>query len=210
MILHVFPPSPRALKVLALANYLKLDYQTRIVDLSKGEQHDPKFAALNPNERMPVLEDDGFVLWESNAILVYLAAKSGDRTLWPTDPRGQADVVRWMSWEAAHWTPAGSPIVYERLVKAMLGQGGPDQAVIDKALQEFHRVATILNNHLKGRKWLTGEHLTVADFSVGSTLSMAAPAQIPMEGYAEINCWYGALSSLPAWRTAQAPPPARS
>ena len=150
------------------------------------------------------------MLWESNAILVYLAAKSGDRTLWPADPKGQADVVRWISWEGAHWTPACAPIAYERVLKAMLGQGGPDPAVIEKALPEFHRVASILNNHLKGRKWLTGDNLTVADFSVGSTTSIAAPAQFPMENYGEIARWYGALAAVPGWRAAQAAPPTRS
>jgi glutathione S-transferase len=55
---------------------------------------------------------------------------------------------------------------------------------------------------LKGRKWLTGAHLTVADFAIGSTLSMAAPAQFPLENYSETNRWYGALSALPARRAA--------
>ena len=58
MILHVFPPSPRALRVLALANHLKLNYETKIVDLSRGDQHRPEYAALNPNQRMPTLEDN--------------------------------------------------------------------------------------------------------------------------------------------------------
>jgi glutathione S-transferase len=210
MILHVFPPSPRALKVLALANHLKLDFETRIVDLFKGDQLKPEYAALNPNKRMPVLEDDGFVLWESNAILFYLAAKSGDRTLWPADLKGQADVLRWMTWEAAHWTPACIPLAYERVVKGMAGGGGPDLAVIEKALPEFHRVAAILNDHLKGRNWLTGANLTIADFAVGSVMAMAEPAQYPMANYGEINRWYGALAAMPAWRKALvAPPPPR-
>lgn len=66
MKLHLTLPSPRALKVLALKNHLGLDCEVCFVDLVKGEQHRPEFAALNPNERMPVLEDDGYVLWESN------------------------------------------------------------------------------------------------------------------------------------------------
>ncbi|TMA80748.1 MAG: glutathione S-transferase family protein, partial [Deltaproteobacteria bacterium] len=67
MTLHVFPPSPRATKVLALARHLELEPEIRIVDLFNGGQSTTEFAALNPNKRMPVLEDDGFVLWESNA-----------------------------------------------------------------------------------------------------------------------------------------------
>lgn len=76
MKLYVFPPSPRAMKAIALAEHLQIEHETRIVDLTKGEQMKPDFTALNPNQRMPVLEDDGFVLWESNAILQYLAMKN--------------------------------------------------------------------------------------------------------------------------------------
>jgi glutathione S-transferase len=209
MILHVFPPSPRALKVLALANHLKLDFETRIVDLFKGDQLKPEYAMLNPNKRMPVLEDDGFVLWESNAILFYLAAKSSDRTMWPADLKGQAEVLRWMTWEAAHWTPACIPLAFERVVKGMAGRGAPDEAVVEKALPEFHRCAEVLDAHLKGRAWLTGANLTIADFAVGSAMAMAVPARYPIEGYGQITRWYGALAALPAWKKSLvAPPPA--
>src|SRR5215510_13877715 len=90
--LHVFPPSPRAIKVMSLVRHLDLDCEICMVDLLKGDQMKPAFAALNPNRKMPVLEDDGFVLWESNAIIQYLAAKAGNRGLWPVEPRQQADV----------------------------------------------------------------------------------------------------------------------
>ncbi len=78
-----------------------------------------------------------------------------------------------------------------------------------KALPEFHRCADVLNGHLKGRNWLTGANLTVADFAVGSAMAMAVPAQYPMAGYGEITRWYGALAALPAWKKSLvAPPPA--
>jgi len=67
MKLYVLPPSPRAFKVIALKNHLGLDCEMHIVDLGKGDQLTPEYAAMNPNKKMPVLEDDGFVLWESNA-----------------------------------------------------------------------------------------------------------------------------------------------
>ncbi len=81
MRLYVFPPSPRATKVIALANHLGLDCELRVVDLFRGDQMKPEFVALNPNRRMPVLEDEGFVLWESNAILHYLASKNPESRL---------------------------------------------------------------------------------------------------------------------------------
>jgi glutathione S-transferase len=66
--LYVFPPSPRAFKVLSVANYLEIPYQLRLVDLRKGEQRTPQYAGMNPNLRMPTLKDGDYVLWEANAI----------------------------------------------------------------------------------------------------------------------------------------------
>jgi glutathione S-transferase len=77
--LHVAPPSPRAFKVLAVARHLGLDFELCPVDLVNGDQLRPEFTRLNPNQKMRVLEDDGFVIWESNAIAQYLAAKKPGR-----------------------------------------------------------------------------------------------------------------------------------
>ena len=208
MRLHVFPPSPRATKVIALANHLGLDCELRLVHLFKGEQKTSAFAALNPNQRMPVLEDDGFVLWESNAILHYLAAKNPASGLWPSDVKGQADVVRWLSWEAAHWTPACIPMAFERVVKKLAGLGEPDLAEVARGETQFHQFAPVLNGHLKGRRWLLGDDLTIADFCVGATMIMGEAAQYPLAPYPEITRWYAGLAALPAWQQAIASPPA--
>jgi glutathione S-transferase len=207
MKLHVFPPSPRATKVTALANHLGLDCEPRLVDLFKGEQHGPGFAALNPNERMPVLEDEGFVLWESNAILYYLAAKKPQSGLWPSDARGQADVLRWHSWEAAHWFPACAILAFERVLKKLTGQGEPNPDEVAKGENQFHRCAAVLDGALRGRRWLLGDTLTIADFAVGAPMVLAEAAQYPTGKYAEITRWYGGLASLPAWKKAIAPLP---
>ncbi|MBI1813495.1 MAG: glutathione S-transferase family protein [Deltaproteobacteria bacterium] len=207
MRLHVFPPSPRAMKVIALANHLGLDCELRVVHLFNGDQLKPEFIALNPNKRMPVLEDDGFVLWESNAILHYLATKKPESRLWPSDAKGQADVLRWLSWEAAHWTPACTPMAFERVVKKLGGLGEPDLAEVAKGEAGFHQFAAVLNAHLKGRKWLLGNDLTIADFAVGAPMAMAEPAQYPLATYAEITRWYSGLAALPAWKRATVAPP---
>src|SRR5215470_531097 len=116
MKLHAFPLSPRATKVIALAQHLGLDYELCVVDLLNGGNTKPEFVALNPNKKMPVLEDNGFVLWESNAILQYLASKKPESGLWPTDPKRQADVSRWQLWDMAHWDPSCAILVFERVV----------------------------------------------------------------------------------------------
>ena len=208
MKLHIAPPSPRAIKVVALKNNLGLDCEIRVLNFSTGDHTTPEFAALNPNKLMPVLEDDGFVLWESNAILQYLAAKKSERGLWPSDPKRQADVLRWMSWEGAHWAPNGcSILIRENLLKRIFGGGDPDPAEIARGQSEFHRFGGVLDGCLKGYKWLTGNDLTIADYSVGAWMAVAQIAQYPLAKYTEINRWYAALSSQPGWKEAIVPPP---
>jgi glutathione S-transferase len=207
MKLYVAPPSPRAFKVLALAKHLKLDYELVPVDLLHGAHQRPEFVAMNPNKKIPVLEDDGFVLWESNAILQYLAAKKPESGLLPADPRGRADVNRWQFWEMAHWDPACGALLFERFVKRLFGGGGPDPAEIAKAEPNFHRYAEVLNGCLEGRRFITGNNLTVADFSLGCWLNYADVARYPLEPYSEIRRWYAGLMELPAWRESIVRPP---
>jgi glutathione S-transferase len=206
--LYVFPPSPRAFKVLAVAEQLGLEYKVRLVDLTKGEQNTPAFTALNPNQRMPVLEEDGFVLWESGAIMQYLASKKPDKELLPSDPRRRADVTRWQCWDLAHWEPACATLIFERVVKQVFQMGEPDPAEIAKGEERFHRFAAVLDGHLKDRKFIADDRLTVADFAVGASLNMAVPAQIPVGSYKEITRWHAGLCELPAWRKSIAAPPA--
>lgn len=200
MKLHLTPPSPRAIKVLAVTHHLGIDPEVALVDLLGGENLKPAFAALNPNRKMPVLEDDDFVLWESNAIMQYLAAKAGDDRLWPSEPRRQADVSRWQCWELSHWGPACGTLVFERFVKNLFGQGAPDPVEVARGEQEFHRHAEVLNGHLERHDWLVGDDVTLADMSVGAWLVYAE--HYPGETYRRIRAWYERLRTLPAWQRA--------
>src|SRR5258705_141017 len=204
--LHVFPSSPRAAKVIALVDHLKLEVEYRTVDLFKGEQRQPEYTALNPNQRMPVLEEDGFVLWESNAILQYLAAKRPGLGLGPGDARGRADVWRWLHWESAHWTPACAIVAFERVVKKLSGQGEPNPSEVARGEELIRRFAAVLDAHLHGRNWLLGDALTIADFSIGAPLAMAEAGHYPIAECSEIARWYRALGTLPAWKKAPVPP----
>jgi glutathione S-transferase len=202
MRLHVFPPSPNAIAVLAGAYLLELPFEPVVVDLFKGEQKTPGFTALNPNQKMPVLEDGDFVLWESNAILQYLAAARSERGLWPSEPRRQADVARWQFWQTAHWGPACGTFVFERVVKRRAGLGPTNEAEVTRVTPEFHRLATVLDARLRDRPWVAGDALTVADVSLGAWMVYAEEAGYPLDEYRAIVRWYGALAALPGWRRA--------
>jgi glutathione S-transferase len=199
--LHVFPPSPRAFKVLAVANHLDLPFETRLVQLTKGDQRTAEFTLLNPNQRMPVLKDGDYVLWEANAITQYLALKRPESGLLPTDDMGRLDVTRWQFWDLAHWDPACAISIFERVVKpAILGIHEIDEAAIAKGTESFNRAAGVLNHVLEGREYVTGDTLTVADFSLGAVLNLAEAAQIPVRSFPEIGRWYRSLCALPAWQ----------
>jgi glutathione S-transferase len=209
--LYVFPPSPRAFKVMVIANHLGIETTPRMVDLVKGEQKSPQYAALNPNMRMPTLKDGDYVLWESGAIAQYLADKRPGSGLLPTDERGRLDVTKWQFWDVCHWDPACAVFIFEHLVKPIvLKSGEPDEAALEKGAESFHRAAKVLDDHLKGRTFVVGDRLTIADFSLGASMNLADMARFPIAPYAEIKRWYASLRALPAWQKtlAQASMPA--
>jgi glutathione S-transferase len=202
--IHAFPPSPRAFKVLSFAEHIGVDYEFVLCDLTKGAQKSAEFTALNLNQRMPVLEEDGWSLWESNAILQYLAEKKPASVMLPKDGHARADVNRWMFWESAHWDRACAILIFERFVKGFFQGGAPDPKEVEKGLAQFNRAASVLDRHLKGRKFLCGDALTAADFAVGAAMIMAEPAGFPLESYGEIRRWHAQLAALPAWQKALA------
>jgi glutathione S-transferase len=203
MKLYIFPRSARALGIVALKNYLALDCEVQPIDLGRGDQLTPEYLTLNPNKKMPTLEDNGFVLWESNAILFYMAANHPNSGLWPSEVQCQADVLRWLAWQSAHWDAESCGMVaYEKVSKSVLGLGPPDPAFIARGEQNFTRFAVVLNDSLRGKTWLIGEQLTIADFSVGALVPSAERLGLPIGDYPEILRWYKRLAALPAWREA--------
>jgi glutathione S-transferase len=201
---YVFPPSPRAQKVLAVAAHLGLAYEGRLVHLFQGGQDDPAFVALNPNRRMPVLWDDGFVLWEANAIAQYLAAKAPQAGLAPCSLVEQADVNRWQFWDLAHWEPAVGVLLDENLKKPTVLQETPEPAAVLRGEEAFHACADVLEPHLEGRAFVACDRLTVADFSLCAYLLYAEGSKVPLASYPAIRAWSKRVLALPAWARAWA------
>ena len=184
-------------KTCALIKYLKLPVEFAYLRLDKGEHKKPDYLAFNPNGKVPTLVDGDKVLWEADAILCYLAKHAGS-DLWPDDDR-QADIVSWFSWNSQHFIQSGGALYFEFVIKARFKIGAPDAAAVDKATKSFRSQAKVLNNHLKDRKWLVGEQLSVADFSVAVTLPYAAKAEMPLDEFPEVRRWHDRLSALDGW-----------
>jgi glutathione S-transferase len=200
---YYHPVSPNCRKTTAILDYLDYDNAERIVvDLPKGAQLRPEFLAINPNGRVPALEDGDLKLWESNAIAIYLADKAGTE-LWREDLR--LDILRWMFWEQGHLMYATGIPFFQRIIKPMLGEESDEQR-IEEALRNFVRLMKVLDDHLTGRDYLVGDFLTVADFAVASNLSFTEPCGLPMDDYRNVNRWLAGLDEIPAWNSS-APPP---
>lgn len=209
MKLYYHPLSGNSRRVLLVAAHLGIEFERVVVNLTEGEQHRPPHLERNPNGRVPVLEDDGLVLWESRAIMTYLTEKTPNQTLLPADARSRADVNRWLFWCAAHMAPANTIVVFENFVKARKGLGAPDPAEVSRGEAQVRHYAGILNAHLAGKTWVTEERLTLADFSLAASFALAGPARLPIGKFTHLNAWLGRAQELDAWkRTAPPAPPA--
>ncbi|MES2938193.1 MAG: glutathione S-transferase family protein [Pseudomonadota bacterium] len=186
-------------KACAVARYLELPLEFVHVRLARGEHRAPDFLAMNPNGRLPVLQDGDFVLWEANAIMCHLSNVAGAE-LWPRDARAQIEVQRWLSWDACHFTRHGGTLYFENMVKPAIGLGAPDAAAVAQASEQLRTCAAVLDAHLRTRKFLLGDALSVADFAMAAALPYAEASKLPLQDFDAIARWYGRLDALPAWR----------
>ena len=169
-------------KACAVARHLNSPVEFIHLDLAKGEHKRPQFLAINPNGKVPALEDGAIKLWEADAIMCHLARAAGS-DLWPADDERKIEVIRWLSWNAIHFTRHGGELYFEHIIKPMFGIGEPDAAAVNEAIQSWRPFAAVLNDHLRGRKYLVGDKLSVADFAVGIALPYAEKGPHPTQGF---------------------------
>lgn len=185
-------------KACAVARYLGSPIEYVRIDLAKRENRTPEFLAINPNGRVPALTDGDVHLWEADAIMAYLARAAGS-DLFPVDDR-LIDVVRWLSWNANHFTRHAGALYFQYYIKTKFLGGEPDPKAVEEATGFLRQFAAVLDDHLRGRKYLVGDALTIADFAVAVTLPYAEQARLPLQGLPEIARWHARLCELPAWR----------
>lgn len=185
MRLYDFPFSPNCRKVRAVAYELGIPLDYERVDLLKNETRTAAHLARNPNGRVPVLEDGDFVLWESTAIMRYLAAGT---PLLPTERRVAADVDRWLAWQLAHVSPAISKVGFERVIKQARQLGPPDEANITAGTADFMAATAVLESGLAGREYVAGP-LTIADFSLAGHYSIAPACGLSVARFPAVESW---------------------
>jgi len=189
--------SPNCRKVRVAARELSLPLQLIPIDLVGPR--DAAYLAQNPSGKVPTLvDDDGFVLWESGAILLHLAEKHPQGQLFPVNPHRRADVLRWMFFAANHLQPWISVLGQERLMKPRAGAPS-DPAAIAQAERELGRFLPILDRHLRDHAYLAGAY-SLADIAVGCGFIDCERRGLLLDAHAHVAAWRERLCARPAWQ----------
>ena len=190
-VLHAFPPSGNCQRVRVFLSMLGLPFEERLVDIRRGDQRSPAFLALNPSGLVPVLEEDGRVLHDSHAILVWLAARYGGERWWPADPWALARRMRWLAFSAneIHHGPnmlrrhhrLGTPIDVELTTRRTLD------------------AMAILEARLAGREWLEGDALSIADVAVYPYVEALPDAKLSLAAWPAVRSWLERIAASPGY-----------
>src|SRR6202050_317311 len=201
MTLHVhYWPTPNGKKVTIFLEEAQLPYKIARCDLGRGDQFDPQFLKLNPNNRMPVLVDDDplgggtpISVFESGAILFYLAEKTG--RFWPQSPPQKYEVVQWVIWQMANQGPKLGEYGHFKRAAAKHGDQG---YALRRLGDEANRLYGVLNNQLYDRRYLAGDEYTIADMiSYPWTVNWKGQQQ-DIDEFKYFKRWFEELSARPA------------
>jgi glutathione S-transferase len=203
MKLYQHPFSSASFKVRAVIHELGLACELVDIAMEKGEHKSPTFLAMNPNGKIPTLDDGGFHLWESNAIICYLAAKKPESGLMLSDPRGLASMHQWLQWQATSFSNSTTDVMMETVYLAFFGRAQDPQKYA-AAMEKVRRDLGVLETCLKGKEYLCGK-LSLADFSVVSGLLMRKQMGIELEAFPNVKAWVGLLESRESVRKSLPP-----
>ena len=207
MKLYAIVGSPNSRKVLAIVNHTGIAIDIEYLDLFAGDTQKPDYKALNPNAMVPTLVDGDLHLWESNAIIQYLADKAGDKQLYPTDLKQRADIHRWQAWELAHFNQAFGTLAFEAIAKPQFMDQQGNAALIEHCQAQLTRFAEVLNNHLQGRRFMVGDQLTLADYSIIHVEFFKAMIPFDWSPYPHLNAYFERLSQSSHWAATAAKSP---
>jgi glutathione S-transferase len=195
--------SPNARRAVMVVHHLDAPVELVLVRNIRDPEERARVASLNPNVKIPVLEHGDFSLWESLAIMQYVADQVPGQTIYPTGLRERADVNRWLFWSSHHWTPAVAGLSWERVLKKIFGMGDPDPHEVERAERELARFGQVLDVHLAGREWISGPGLTIADIAIATPLMRKVEAALPIDGYSHMLAWFDRVRALDAWKRSE-------
>ncbi|AWN42228.1 glutathione S-transferase family protein [Methylobacterium durans] len=181
-------------KVLWGLDELELPYERLDAGGAHGIVNDAAYRALNPNGLVPTLQEDGFVLWESNAILRYLAEAHGGPLTLPGDARARARIAQWLDWQATSFTPAMRDAFLQTF---RVAEAERDGAAISASLLRTERHAETLDRHLAGQAFVAGEHFSIADIAVGCAAHRWLHLPHARVERPALSRWYAGIAARP-------------
>jgi GST-like protein len=191
--------SPNARKALMMLEELALPYQVQWIDISAGDQHSDEYARINPNRKIPALVDhDGpggrpLVLFESGAILLYLAEKTG--RLLPQDPMRRWNVIKWLFWQTSSQGPLLGQAAH--FVSHAAGRGIDVAYAVERYRNEASRLYGVLESQLADREYLDGE-FSIADIAAFPWVRVAKGQGVILEEYPSVKRWCDAIAERPS------------
>jgi glutathione S-transferase len=154
------------------------------------------YLSMNPNRVVPTIDDDGFILWESNACLRYLSEKHGRGSLWPVDMQVRADADRWMEWQTATFWPTLRP-VFHQLIRTPAAE--QDQELIDNGIRSAGEISAVLDATLADRMFVAGDEFTMGDIPIGGVIYRWYEMDIVRPERPHLHAWYERLRERPGY-----------
>ncbi|MGE0045553.1 MAG: glutathione S-transferase family protein [Hyphomonadaceae bacterium] len=185
-------------KVMWLVGELKLPHRLVPLGGDHGGLDDPAFTALNPNGRIPTIKEGDVVVWESHAILRYLAANYGGEIFWRENAAERSLSDRWMDWAQTVWQPSFVDGVFWGWYRTPEAQR--NERVVAEAIRASAQLMQLLDRVLAERSFLAGDTLTLADIAVGATLFRYFNLDIERPRVANVEAWRARLEARPAYR----------
>jgi glutathione S-transferase len=189
MKLYDLEVSGNSYRVRLLLSLLGLNFELATVNLMRGEQREAWFLKLNPRGQVPALDDDGTVVWDSMAILVYLARKYGGESWLPTDPQGMAEVMQWL---AVMQNETLFGLGKARIICKFKRPGN-----LEEAQQLGRKGLEVLNGRLMAHSWLALDRVTIADIGCFPYVALAAEGEIALDDYSGVRSWIDRIKALP-------------
>lgn len=184
-------------KVLWCCDELGISFQRFDAGAQAGDLDTTAYRALNPNGLIPTIADDEFILWESNAILRYLAAKYAPVDIWPTNPQTRALADRWMDWQLGTLWVDMRPMFIQFIRQSPEER---DQGIIDTAYEKTLTAMKILDRHLGENRYVAGEGFTIGDIPVGAVTYRWMSLPIKRPCLRNLEAWYAKLGNREAYR----------
>lgn len=191
------PNSINVQKVMWTANELGLDYEHETAGMAFGKVNENWYRAMNPNSLVPTIDDDGVVLWESNVIVRYLAAKHATGTMMPAAHAARAKAEMWMDWQQTVIHPPMTPVFWG-LVRTP--EAERDMSVVDANAEKVRVGLERLNAWLADQTFICGDQLTVADIPLGCAVYRWFALPVEHGRIANVRAWYERLTKRSAYR----------